>query len=91
MPRKGVYLGCSRSGMYEMGRDPRYFEKGLGFAWKDFLCDVHRKHVEQVMGLTLNPGDIVKLKIKTQKVVLLTDKEKEEINTWKISRSQKNP
>ena len=91
MPRKSFYLGCRGKDLYEIGRDPRFFEKGKGFAFKDFVCDVHPKHVLHIMGLMLGPGDIVKLKINTQKIGILTDKEREEIKTWKISRSQKSP
>lgn len=90
MARKAFYLGCSRVGFYEIGRDPNYFEKFKGFAFKDFVCDVHPKHVEQVMGLVLRPGDIFKLKINTQKVVPLTQKEREEVKAWKTSGSRKN-
>jgi|OpeIllAssembly_1097287.scaffolds.fasta_scaffold474007_2 hypothetical protein len=89
MPRKSYFLGCRRVGRYEIGRDPRFFEASMGFAWKDFLCELDHRIVEDIWKITLKPGELVRLKLGTQKAIPLTEEEKEEISKWKSSSTQR--
>lgn len=88
MPRRSYYIGCSRVDFYEVGRDPRFFEKGMGFAWKYFLANLAPKFVKEVLQLDMKPGEIRRItKLGSLKTRPLTTEEQEEIRTWKKTSS----
>jgi hypothetical protein len=82
--RKGWYIGKTRVGWYEVGRDPKFFEKWQGFRYKDFVCDLPKDFVEKVLKPPpMEVGDVVRIKPGSLKLISLTKHEKEELEKWK--------
>lgn len=91
MAQRSYYIGCRQANYYEVGHDPHFFEKGLGFAWKYFLCELDTKFVEKVMKLDMIPGELRRIKLGSMKTTPLTEEEWRRIQEWKKGRSSTAP
>ena len=59
---RAYYLGRVNTAEYELGTNSKFFHKGAGFAFQYHVAPLPAALVEDLFGIKLKPGELVRLK-----------------------------